>query len=99
MSLAPETEPRPETESEPNAPRFGRLFLFEPGWQIAQKVGSSRLFCYAMNPGEEFYHRISDGEIFLYNAEERYCIPCALRRNLLSFEPRNLREPLAPLDL
>jgi hypothetical protein len=76
-----------------------RVFLHEPGWKIALKVGSEREFCYAMIPGQDYYHRLLDGEVFLHNTEERYCLACAERRGLLAFDPKGLREPIPLLEI
>jgi hypothetical protein len=81
------------------APQPRRLFLFEAGWRIMLKVGSEREFCYMTAPGQDFYHRLLDGEIYLARAEEKLCLACAERRGLLSYEPRMLREPISTLDL
>jgi hypothetical protein len=83
----------PEDEIVP--PR--RMFLFEPGWRVGVKTGSEREFCYMMNPGQDFYHRLVDGEIFLEHAEERLCLACASRRGLIAFEPRRLRDSIGPV--
>lgn len=82
----------------PDQIRTPRLFLREIGWEITIKRGSDRLFCYLTHPGENHYHRIMDGEIYLTREEEKICLPCAERRGLLSFEPKRLREPAAALD-
>ena len=50
----------PSPAADRPAPR--RLYLHEPGWQIGLKVGSEREFCYAMAPGQDYYHRLLDGE-------------------------------------
>ena len=76
-----------------------RLFVFEPGWQIAHKSGSFKEFCYAMAPGTDYYHRLLDGEVYLIRADEKLCIPCAARRGLLAYGPKSLREPLAGANL
>jgi hypothetical protein len=76
-----------------------RLFLNEPGWRVGQKTGSEKTFCFMMAPGQDFYHRILDGEIFVSNAEERICLACAERRGLLSFEPKALGHPAHDADL
>jgi hypothetical protein len=92
--------PAPSPSSEPaDAPQPRRLFLYEPGWNVGMKVGSAREFCYMMAPGQDYYHRLADGEIYLYHADERICLACAERRGLISFEPRTLRDPLFPFDL
>jgi hypothetical protein len=89
----------PATEVEIEPPR--RMFLFEAGWRVGIKSGSAREFCYMINPGQDFYHRLLDGEIFLVRAEERLCLACALRRGLIAFEPKRLRESIVgvPADL
>jgi hypothetical protein len=76
-----------------------RLFLFEPGWRIGRKNGSDREFCYTIAPGQDFYHRLLDGEIFIYRADEKVCLPCAARRGLLNTDPKILREPAVDLNL
>ena len=76
-----------------------RVFLREPGWQVGFKVGSERTFCYMTAPGEDFYHRLMDGEIILFRGDEKLCLPCAERRGLLSFTSRPLRDKPAELEL
>jgi hypothetical protein len=80
-----------EEAAEQDAPP--RLFVHEPGWRIGIKRGSHREFCYMMAPGQDYYHRLMDGELFLFHGDERLCLSCAVRRGLISFEPRRLREP------
>ena len=70
-----------------------RVFLREPGWRVGIKIGSEREFCHNITPGEEAYHRLSDGELYVYSPEERLCLPCADRRGLLHFEPKGLGKP------
>ena len=76
-----------------------RLYIREPGWKLGHKVGSAREFCYMQSPGQDFYHRILDGEIYVYSADERLCLSCAGRRGLLSYEARGLRDRGEELDL
>jgi hypothetical protein len=95
MSLdpIPSTQPGSETSYRPH-----RLFLREPGWRIALKTGSTREFCYVMAPGQDFYHRLQDGELYVFHGDERLCLACAQRRGLLSYEPKPLRESVVYLD-
>lgn len=93
MSTTP-SENAPEIAPEPH-----RLFLHEPGWRVALKVGSDREFCYAMAPGQDFYHRLLDGEVYLFNNEERLCLACAERRKLLSYKPKGLRDPVPVVEI
>ena len=76
-----------------------RLFLREPGWKINLKTDSQREFCYAAAPGQDYYHRLQAGEVFVSFGEEKLCIPCAERRGLIEHEPRHLRDPIDPVEL
>jgi hypothetical protein len=76
-------------------PNPRRLFLHESGWRINLKLGSEREFCYMAAPGQDYYHRLLDGEIYLARGDEKLCLACAERRGLLSYEPRTLRESLS----
>ena len=67
------------------------MFLAEPGWRIGVKAGSDREFCYMMTPGQDFYHRLLDGEIFLHRHEEKLCLACAI-----ATRPDRLRAQAAP---
>ena len=81
-------------------PHLPRLFVREPGWKVAQKIGSDRMFCYMMAPGQNYYHRLLDGEVYVFHGDERICLACASRRGLLSFEARGLgSELLSDSDL
>jgi len=73
-----------------------RLYVFEPGWRVSIKRGSHREFCYMMAPGQNYYHRLLDGELFLHHGDERLCLSCAVRRGIVAFEPRRLRNPIDP---
>lgn len=86
----------PPPEAETSSRVVTRLFVFEPGWRVSIKRGSEREFCYQMAPGQDYYHRLHDGEIYLHHVEERLCLACAIRRGLVSFEPRRLRNPIDP---
>ena len=45
-----------------------------------------------MAPGEDYYHRLLDGELFVHHGDERLCLACAERRGLIAYEPKALRE-------
>src|SRR3954464_751861 len=87
----PNADPTPLIPHAP-VPDPRRLFLYENGWRIELKVGSDREFCYMTAPGQDFYHRLLDGEIYLTRNEEKLCLACAERRGLLAYEPRPLRD-------
>lgn len=95
MIAEPREPDRDETEQPPAQASLTRLFVREPGWRIAVKVGSEREYCYMTHPGQDHYHRLLDGEIYCFHADEKLCMPCAVRRGLLATEPRALlSEPI-----
>ena len=65
-----DSRPAPDEPDDDDREAFphGRMFLAEPGWRIGVKTGSDREFCYMMAPGQDFYHRLLDGEVFLHRA-------------------------------
>lgn len=79
------------------APSQRRMFLFEKGWRINLKTNSTREFCYQIAPGDNHYHRLLDGEVYLQKDDERLCLACASRRGLIADEPRRLKEILVSL--
>jgi len=79
------------SDDEVSVPLVPRLFLREPGWGVGLKRTSEREFCSSMAEGEDTYHRIGLGELYLFNHEERLCLPCADRRAFFQFEPKGLR--------
>ena len=52
-----------------------------------------------MAPGQDYYHRLLDGELYLFHGDERLCLACAERRGLLSYEPKGLRQPLMTFEI
>jgi hypothetical protein len=88
------TENQPAYPPDPaDRPGPRRLFLREPGWRVALKSGTERAFCYSMAPGQDYYHRLQEGEIYFFHGDERICLACAERRGLIAHEPKRLREP------
>ena len=91
---------RPEGDSPAEGePTPRRLYLKEPGWRVAQKTDSEKAYCYMMAPGQDYYHRLLEGEIYFYHGIERLCAACAGRRGLLALAARPLREPVQTIDL
>jgi hypothetical protein len=94
-------EPRIAVPDDENLAPPHRMFLTERSWSIGIKSGSHREFCYMMAPGQDFYHRLLDNEVFLVRGEERLCLACASRRGLLSLQAKRLRDSISsvPADL
>lgn len=60
-----------------------RLYLPTPeGWEIKIHSGP-RDYCYYRNPGEEWFHLLIDGELYLEYGNERICLNCACRQGIL----------------
>ncbi len=53
------------------------------GWEFRVKSGS-REYCSHRNPGEDWFHLLLDGELFLQFGEEKVCLNCAVRSGLLT---------------
>lgn len=72
------------TESEPSVPLDRRLYLPTPdGWQVRVQSGP-REYCYYRNPGEDWFHLLIDGELFLQFGDEKVCLNCAVRHDILT---------------
>ena len=62
-----------------------RLYLPQPErWSAHIKQNWEKEYCFQKNPGEEFFHLLMHGEIYLEHDEERYCPRCAMRRGILT---------------
>lgn len=72
----------------------GRLFIFDAGWQTSVKATSLREFCTTMTPGQDFYHSLLANEIYVHHGTEKLCLNCAIRRGIVVFEARKLREAI-----
>lgn len=92
MSPDPRSTSSREFEEQDRPTPQSRLFLLEPGWQVSIKTDSQRAFCFMMAPGQDFYHSLLDGEMFLHRGEQRFCMACAVRRGLVALRPRHLPE-------
>jgi hypothetical protein len=68
------------TDSTPSDVQDVRLYVTDSTeWTAHIKEDSAKLYCYQKNPGEDFFHLIVDGEIYLAKGDEKYCLRCALR--------------------
>lgn len=53
-------------------------------WQAFIKQDSEKAYCYQKNPGENYFHLILDGELYVMSGDEKLCLRCALRRGVLT---------------
>lgn len=63
-----------------------RLYMAEPGWTPKLNRGDFRMFCHHLEAGENHYHRIANGEIYVCRDDENYCFNCACKRGILTAE-------------
>lgn len=62
-----------------------RLYAHSPeGWRARIKQGWEKQYCYYRFPGEDHFHLILNGEIYLEHGDEKLCLACALRRGVLT---------------
>ncbi|REJ88423.1 MAG: hypothetical protein DWQ34_22350 [Planctomycetota bacterium] len=65
--------------------RDERLYVPEQeGWKARIKDGWEKQYCFYKRPGEDFFHLLMSGEIFLQRGEEQVCLMCALRRGIVT---------------
>jgi len=53
-------------------------------WNVEIKRDSERVYCYSKHPGQDWFHLILSGEIYVTRQHERYCLRCALRMGFLT---------------
>ena len=80
---APMESPRPEPADESDR----RLYVHNSeGWTSHIKQGWEKQYCYSKFPGEDHFHLIINGEIFLEHGSEKLCLTCAFRRGIITTE-------------
>ena len=58
-----------------------RLYVpFPDGWAAHIKSDGVREYCYFKAPGEDWFHLLLPGEVFLQYGDQRFCLNCALRQ-------------------
>lgn len=73
----------PVSSSEPTE-SDRRLYLPRPdGWEARIKTGI-REYCYYRHPGEDWFHMILPGELYLELGAEKVCLNCAVRQGILT---------------
>ncbi|MBI1345027.1 hypothetical protein GC163_01920 [bacterium] len=53
-------------------------------WTAHIKNDSEKIYCYQKNPGEDYFHLIVNGELYLASGTEKLCLRCALRRGVVT---------------
>ena len=64
-----------------------RLYLPEyERYHMRVMVGADRTYCYQRAPGQDYYHLIVPGELYVDSGDEKLCLNCALRRGVLTVD-------------
>ena len=84
----PDEVERALSESAPaktnQGPLDRRLYLPDAqDWQARIKSGTTE-YCHLRNDGEDWFHLLIDGELYLQFGEEKLCLNCAVRRGVLT---------------
>ena len=65
--------------------RDHRLYLPKhSGWVAVIKQTWEQEHCYLKSPGEDWFHLLANGEIYVQRGSEKYCLTCALHLNILT---------------
>lgn len=81
----------------------GRVYVPEAdNWEARIKLGSDKIYCYQKRSGENYFHLIVAGEVYLISGNEKLCLECALRRGVatrdrLYWQHRVKRRPAPPI--
>jgi hypothetical protein len=79
----------PDDVSRKRIERLDEARLYVPehqGWTATIKQGWSKEYCCLQRPGEDFYHLLVSGEIYLQHGTEKYCLACSLRHGFATRE-------------
>ncbi len=75
-----------------------RLYLPDPAeWEAGIKQDSEKVYCYQKNPGDDFFHLILNGEIYLKSGNEKLCLSCALRRGVVTQDRLHWQHRVKPV--
>lgn len=66
-------------------PSDRRLYLpVHQEWSIEVLSGAQKQYCYQQSPGEDHFHMIVPGEIYVQGGDIKLCLNCALRRGAVT---------------
>lgn len=83
----PPVMPVPFTGNVEDPPPDHRLYVPDNAeWDVEIKRDSDRVYCYAKFPGQDWFHMILNGEIYVTRQHERYCLECAVRMGFLTLD-------------
>ncbi|MFK7776671.1 MAG: hypothetical protein QM501_00950 [Gimesia sp.] len=56
---------------------------------ILVKTSSSKEYCFSKFPGDDHYHLLMHGEIYVSNGHDIYCVECATEHGFLTTDRLN----------
>tara|TARA_R110002111_G_scaffold258083_1_gene326843 strand:- start:80990 stop:81289 length:300 start_codon:yes stop_codon:yes gene_type:complete len=56
---------------------------------VQVKTSASKEYCFSKNPGEDHYHLLMHGEVYVTNGHDMLCVECALRHGFLTKDRLN----------
>lgn len=67
-----------------------RLYAVKPAdTAVHVKQTWDKEYCFAKNPGEDYFHMLVCGEFYVAHGEEQFCLTCAIRRGLITEDREN----------
>lgn len=67
--------------------RDHRLYATQPdGWTATVKRTAEKEYCYFKSPGDEHYHLLMVGELYVEHNGEKSCLNCAIRHGALTHD-------------
>jgi hypothetical protein len=85
--MADSAPPAPDAAASPGLRPDYRLYVPQHDLvRVRVMEGVDREYCFQKAPGQDYYHLLIPGEIYVDTGDERLCLNCALRRELISFD-------------
>ena len=63
-----------------------RLYVPDQRWQINIKRTADKEYCSVKAPGEDYFHLLMAGEIYIERGIEKCCLNCAVRLGIVTDE-------------
>lgn len=73
-----------ESSQADNVPDCRLYVPDQDGILVGVSKAGDRVYCFGKNPGEDYYHSILEGEIYLQRGKEVFCLRCALRQEFVT---------------
>ena len=97
---APPAPPGGAAPPDPPPGRDGRLYARAMrDWRAVIKTDFAKQYCHLKMPGEDYYHLLTGGELYLDNGESKLCLNCAARSGVLTADRFHWRREEAPVAI